>query len=163
MNLFEAKCQCKRKSYIVKKRKQTKRKLVIKPLLYPHPDEERSYSKTFHIKYEQKLSSISKLLLKSFRNKYIYYAIDDILYSLKYNSVEQKNLLTVLYSPLFSLQNNFSINFFDIWIREIYISDVLKVNKFLTNTSQKYEPFSYITITFLYRLPISIKPKDSLW
>jgi hypothetical protein len=69
----------------------------------------------------KKIISIAKFILNSFQNKYLYYAIDDILYSLKSNPIERDNLLGILYSPVLSLQNNFSINFFDIWIREIYI------------------------------------------
>jgi hypothetical protein len=72
-----------------------------------------------------------KIILNSFQNKYIYYAIDDILYLFKSNPIERDNLLAILYSPVLSLQNNFSINFFDIWIHEIYINEISKVNKFL--------------------------------
>jgi hypothetical protein len=79
---------------------------------------------------------LQKFILNSFQNKYIYYAIDDILYLLKSNPIERDNLLAILYSPVLSLQNNFSINFFDIWIREVYIDEISKVNKFLTNDSQ---------------------------
>jgi hypothetical protein len=61
------------------------------------------------------------------------------------------------------LQNNLSINFFDIWVHEIYISEVSKVNKFLTNNCQNFEPFSYITIKLLYRTKIPIKKQESLW
>ena len=78
-----------------------------------------------------------KIVLNSFQKKYIYYAIDDILYSFQSNPNERDNLLAILYSPVLSLQNNFSINFFDIWIDEIYINEVSKVNKFLNNDSSK--------------------------
>jgi hypothetical protein len=67
---------------------------------------------------------LAKLILNSFQNKYIYYAIDDILYSLKSNPIERDNLLAILYSPVLSLQNNFSINFFDIWIREFILRNI---------------------------------------
>ena len=120
-------------------------------------------SKTFQIKYEKKLSSVAKLVLNSFQNKYIYYAIDDILYSFKSNSSERDNLLAILYSPVLSLQNNFSINFFDIWIHEIYINEVSKVNKFLKNESSNFEQLNYITIKFFYKTRIPIKKRDSLW
>ena len=93
----------------------------------------RLHHKLFQIKYEKKLSSTAKAILNSFQNKYIYYAIDDILYLLKTNTIERNNLLALLYSPILSLQNNFSINFFDIWIREVYIEEPIKPNKFLTN------------------------------
>ena len=78
-------------------------------LLYPSSSE--SGSKTFHIKYDKKLSSVAKLVLNSFKNKYLYYAMDDILYSFELNPKERNNLLEILKSLIVSLQNNFSINF----------------------------------------------------
>jgi hypothetical protein len=37
----------------------------------------------------KKLSSTAKFILNSFQNKYIYYAIDDILYLLKSDPIER--------------------------------------------------------------------------
>jgi len=118
---------------------------------------------TFQIKYEKKLSSIAKFILNSFQNKYIYYAIDDLLYLLKSNPIEQDNLLAIIYSSILLLQNHFSINFFDIWIYEIYINEVSKVNKFINNNSQNFEQFSYITIKLFYKTGVPTKKQDSLW
>jgi hypothetical protein len=160
--LYEIRCKCKEEISITKKRKSSNRS-EGKPFLYPSPNEITSKTKTFQIKYDKKLSSVAKFLLNSFQNKYLYYAMDDILYLLKPNSIERNNLLEILYSPVLSLQNNFSINFFDIWIHEIYISEVSKVNKFLTNNCQNFEPFSYITIKLLYRTKIPTKKRESLW
>lgn len=159
MNLFlyEIHCRCKEEFSITKKRKVGKRR-PPKPFC---PDSNES--KTFQIKYERKLSPIGKLLLNSFQNKYFYHAIDDILYLLKSNPIERDNLLEILYSPVLSLQNNLSINFFDIWINEIYLSDISKVNKFLTTNDQNIEPFSYITIKLLYKTKIPIKKEKLLW
>ena len=162
--LYNFRCRCKEELSITKNRKVNKRKrkpIAEKSFLYPDSDE--ITSKTFQIKYERKLSSIAKLLLNSFQNKYFYYAIDDILYLLNLNPSERDNLLAILYSPAISLQNNLSINFFDIWIHEIYISEVLKVNKFLTNNYQNLESFNYITIKFLYKIQIPNKKEESLW
>ena len=172
-------CKCKERVSITKERKVNKR---VEPFQYParnpipNPDEvdeekiekfledvENRIVKTFQIKYERKLSSIANLLLNSFQNKYLYYAIDDILYLLKSNPVERDNLLGILYSPVLSLQNNLSINFFEIWIDEIYINEIPKVNKFLTNNGQNFEPFCYITIKLLYTPTKPIKQKESLW
>jgi hypothetical protein len=158
--LYDHQCRCKKKISITKKPKVTKRS-EGKPVRYPKLNEIRA--KTFQIKYEQKLSSIAKLLLNSFENKYLYYAIDDILYLLKSNPIEQDNLLAILYSPVLSLQNNFSINFFEIWIEDIYISKISKSNKFLSTNCQNLEPFSYITIKLLYKTTIPIKKKESYW
>lgn len=132
-----------------------------KPLLYPNSNE--LLSKTFQIKFERNLSSLTKLLLNSFQHKYLYYAIDDILYLLKSNPIERDNVLAILYSPVLSLQNNLSINFFDIWIHELYISEASKVNKFLTPECKNSEPFTYITIKLLYRTKTPIKKQESLW
>nr|YP_010516989.1 hypothetical chloroplast RF88 [Haslea provincialis]UXN44771.1 hypothetical chloroplast RF88 [Haslea provincialis] len=158
--LYESRCRCNEEISITKKRNSSTRS-EGKPLQYPNPNE--ITFKTFKIKYEKKLSSIAKLTLNSFQNKYIYYAIDDILYLFQSNSIERDNLLAILYSPVLSLQNNFSINFFDIWIHEIYINEVSKVNKFLKNDSSNFEQFSYITIKFLYKTRVPVKKVDSLW
>jgi len=68
-----------------------------------------------------------------------------------------------LKSLVLSLQNNFSINFFDIWIYEIYINEISKVNKFLNDDLSNLEQGTCITIKLLYKTPISPKKLDSLW
>jgi len=158
--ISKSKYQCKEESSITKKRKSKKKKRIQdKNLIYQKADA----SQTFQIRYDKKLSSIAKLVLNSFQNKYIYYAIDDILYSFKSNPSERDNLLAILYSAVLSLQNNFSINFFDIWIHEIYINEVSKVNKFLNNDSSNFEQRSNITIKLLYKTQVPLKKPDSLW
>ena len=165
--LYQNRCRCNEKISIIKKNKKKRSSHKLsqgKPLKYPESNESNKViSKTFQIRYEKKLSTIATLILNSFNNKYIYYAIDDILYSFQANSYERDNLLAIIYSPILSLQNNFSINFFDIWIDEIYIQKVSKVNKFLNNDSLNFEQFSYITIKLLYKPGIPSKKPDSLW
>lgn len=158
--LYDRRCRCNEEISITKKRSSSNRS-EGKPLEYPKSND--MTSKIFQIKYDQKLSSIAKFILNSFQNKYIYYAIDDILYLLKLDSTERDNLLTIIYSPVLSLQNNFSVNFFDIWIQELYINEVSKVNKFIANDSKNVEQFSYITIKILYKTRPTIKKQDSLW
>ena len=158
--LYKNRCKCNEEISITKKRKPITRS-EGKPFLYP--DQNEITSKTFQIKYEKKLSSFAKLLLNSFQNKYLYYAIDDILYLLKSNPIEQENLLTILDSPVLSLQNNLSINFLDIWIQEIYINEEKVKNKFLMAEFKRPEPTSYITIKLLYRTKISVKKQELLW
>jgi hypothetical protein len=158
--LYENRCRCNEEFLFTKKRK-SKTRSEGKPLQYPIPTE--IASKTFQIKYPKKLSLKAKFILNSFFNKYIYYAIDDILYTFKSDSIERDNLLTVLYSPIISLQNNFSVNFFDIWIREVYIEEIAKPNKFLKNNLLSFKQFTYITIKFFYKTRISIKKQESLW
>lgn len=142
---------------MTKKRKSSEGR----PLKYLNTSE--STLRTFQIRYEKKLSSIAKLVLNSFQNKYIYYAIDDILDSFQSNPNERDDLLAILYSPILSLQNNFSIHFFDIWIDEIYIKEISKVNKFLNNDSSNHEQSSYIIIKLIYKTRIPSKKPDSLW
>ena len=158
--LYENRCKCNEEFSITKKRK-LKTRSEGKPLQYPKSTE--ITSKTFQMKYQKNLSLTAKFILNNFQNKYIYYAIDDILYSLKSNPIERDNLLAVLYSPILSLQNNFSVNFFDIWIREVYIDEISKSNKFLKNDSETLKQFNYITIKFFYKTRVPVKKQESLW
>lgn len=158
--LYNNRCKCNEDILVTKKRKLNTRS-EGKAFLYPNQTE--ITSKTFQIKYEKTLSSLAKLLLNSFQNKYLYYAIDDILYGLKSNPIERDNLIALIYSPVLSLQNNLSINFFDIWIHEIYINEKKKINKFLTTDSDNFESTSYITIKFLYRTKVTVKKQELLW
>ena len=158
--LYENRCRCNEDVSITKKRKSPTRS-EGKPLQYPKPNE--ITSKTFQIRYPTQLSLTSKLILNSFQNKYIYYAIDDILYTLKGSPFERDNLLAVLYSPILSLQNNFSVNFFDIWIRQVYVEEVSKSNKFLTDEIKAQTQFTYVTIKFFYKNKLPAKKQTSLW
>ena len=158
--LYENRCKSNEEFSITKKRKSNTRS-EGKPFQYPKPSE--VISKTFQIEYREKLSLTAKALLNSFQNKYIYYAIDDILYSMKSNSLERDNLLAVLYSPVISLQNNFSVNFFDIWINDIYIDETVISNKFLKQDSKNLNRVTYITIKFFYKTKTQIKKQESLW
>ena len=158
--LYENRCKCNEEVSVTKKRKVSSRS-DGKPFLYPTQTEVTI--KTFQIRYEKKLSIIAKFLLNSFQNKYLYYAIDDILYLLKSNLVEQKILLNILYSSVLALQNNLSINFFDIWIHEIYINETKTRNRFLVQNSANSISISYISIKLLYRTKVPIKKQESLW
>ena len=158
--LYENRCKCNEDFLITKKRKPNKRS-EGKPLPYLKSNE-ITY-KTFQLKYDKNLSLTTKFILNSFKNKYLYYAIDEILYLFKSNPIEKNNLLEILFSLIVSLQNNFSIDFFDIWIHEIYINDIRNFNKFLMNDSQKLKNFSYITIKLLYKNKLPIKKNQSLW
>jgi len=164
---FYNRCQC-RTQFTVTKRRKSNRYTEGKPIQYPKllkkpniPDE--VISKTFYIKYEKNLSLMSKFILNSFRNKYIYYAIDDILYLLNSNPIERDNLLFILYSPMLLLQNNFYINFFDIWIQEVYIKETSKPNKFLSQDCKNLKIVNCIIIKLLYKKSSPIQKVDSLW
>lgn len=115
----------------------------------------RFHIKTFNVKYEKTLSPFAKIILQSLQFKHFYYVRDDISYLLKSHPVERDFLLQALYSIVISLQNNLAINFFDMWIYEIYITEVANSNKFLRKTYQKKEFDEYITIKLAYGINIS--------
>jgi hypothetical protein len=158
--LYENRCKCNEEVSVAKKRRPLTRSRG-KPLQYPMTNEVTS--KTFQIKYEKNLSLIAKFVLNSFHNKYIYYAMDDILYLLDLNSTDKEDLLSILYSPIISLQNNLSVNFFDIWIREIYIEEIPKINRFIGKNFQTSEQFNFITIKLFYKTKVPVKKQESLW
>lgn len=169
--LYERRCKCKETLLITKKRKKKKRRREkIHQYPSPHPDEgldvafaSEVFSKTFCIQYKKPLSLNAKCILNSFQNKYIYYAIDDIL-SLSNSNLEEKDyLLEILYSPILSLHNNLSINFFDIWIHEIYIDELSKPNRFLKSTNEILTQTSIITLKLFYKLPIQVKKRATIW
>ena len=160
--LYDQRCKCNEETLVSKKRKPTLQS-DGKPLQYPTPGKDEVNSKIFQIQYEKKLSLTAKFILNSFQNKYIYYAIDDILYLFNLSSGDQKSLLSILYSPILSLQNNLSVNFFDIWINEIYIEEVPKVNRFLNKNVATSNQFNFITIKLIYKIKVPVKKQESLW
>ena len=117
------------------------------------------YIKTFNVKSEKKLSPLAKLILQNVQFKHFYYVRDDISYLLKSNPSERDFLLQALYSIVISLQNNLSINFFDMWIYEIYINKVSTHNKFMSRKCQNIEPGEYITIKLAYGSSVSQEKK----
>lgn len=110
--------------------------------------------KTFHVKYDNELSSFTKLILQSFQFKYLYYVLEDISYLLKSASSDRDTLLQIFHSIVISLQNNLSVNFFNIWVYEIYITDTLESNKFKNYNSQNLKCVNYLTI----KLACQVKP-----
>lgn len=158
--LYENRCKCKEEFSIPKKRKK-KLRSEGKSVLYLNSDE--LSSKIFQISYKKNLSTKAKFILNSLEKKYIYYGIDDILYLLKSNPNEQNNLLGILYSPIISLQNNFSVNFFDIWINEIYIEEMSRKNRFLKTNTQILKDSNVITIKLFYRTRVPRNTQNALW
>ena len=90
-------------------------------------------------------------MLQSIQFKHFYYVRDDIFYLLKSNMAERDCILQALYSIVIYLQNNLSINFFDMWIYEVYINESLTKNKFMSQTSQNIKSYEYITIKLAYK------------
>jgi hypothetical protein len=108
--------------------------------------------KTFNIKSDKVLSPLAKSILQSLQFKHFYYVRDDLDYLLKSHPIEKDFLLQALYSIVISLQNNFSINFFEMWVYEIYITKISNSNKFLRKTYQNKEFDEYITIKLAYNI-----------
>jgi len=154
---FWLKCRCNEDIVLLKDPKSDNRTRG-KAFVYP---KKRSY-KTFEIKYSNKLSTKAKFILNSFNNKYIYYAIDDLLYLLKSNPTEKENLLTVLYSSILALHNNLEINFFDIWIDNIYINEIGKNNRFF-KVEEQSQTLTHITLTLFYRTRSPFKKPEAQW
>ena len=99
----------------------------------------------------------------SFKNKYIYHAIDDILFLLDSNKIEANNLLNILYSTMLFLYHNFSVIFFDIWIEEIYFAEIEKKNNFIHNENQLSKKFTRITFRLFYKIRKPVKKLEPLW
>jgi hypothetical protein len=163
---YDGRCLCqgnvrKRKFSIIQKRKKNRGE--EKSFQYPDLESNETRSKTFQIRYHKQFSSTTKFLLNNFKNKYLYYAIDDILYSLKSNPVERNNLLVLLYSPIVFLQNNLFIDFFDIWIQEVSIDEISKSNRFLSKDTKIFQASNSIRIQFLYKLRVPAKKPETLW
>lgn len=168
--LFYKRCECYR-PFIFEELNAAKPKLdrtILsdgRPIRYPENSKTKNLKllKTFKIQYEGSFSLLVECILNSFENKYIYYAIDDLLYLLKSNSKDRQDLLELLYSAMFSLHNNFSVNFFDIWIDSIFINHTYKNNRFLTNEPEKGKQVTYITLTLSYIVRSRIKKRETLW
>ena len=80
--------------------------------------------KTFSVTYDKKLSKRAKIVLQSFKLKFYYYVIDDILYFLKSDQNECNCLLQILNSTAIFLQNNLGVSFFDIYVYDIQINEI---------------------------------------
>ena len=101
--------------------------------------------KTFNVKCDSELSSLTKVVLKSFKFKLYYYIVDDLLYLLKSNPKERDYLLQILHSSVIFLQNNLYVNFFDIYIYDISISEISKFNRFVNDQSKSINVSNTIT------------------
>ena len=162
---YQDKCDCK-ETFLLASKKPKKRR-EGKPASYPtfldmkdKTESPEIKAKTFQILYGRELSLQTKLLLNSFQKKYIYYAIDDILYKLNFNLKERDELLALLYAPILSLHNSNSVDFFDIWIHEIYIDKITRPNRFLNEEAHRAHQ---ITLTLIYKTKKPTSPKIPLW
>lgn len=116
---------------------------------------ESFHIKTFNLQLKKKLSPLANSILSSVKFKHFYYVNDDIEYLLNSNPFERDFLLQAFYSILLSLHNNSSVNFFDMWIYEIYITTIPVNNKFFNEKSKSLESDEYITIKLAYETSVS--------
>ena len=119
--------------------------------------------RTFNIKYDRKISPLAKIITKSFKFKLYYYAIDDLVYLLKSNPAECNYLLQTLHSTVLFLQNSLHINYFDIYIYDISIDQVSKVNRFINRKSEQFQVSNNITIKLAYQVKSVTKKFETTW
>ena len=138
---------------------------LTKPFQFPDELFKGQFLKTVQIKYKFPLSLTAQSILTSFSNKYMYYAIDDILYLLDSNPTERDNILAVLYSSMLSLHNDLSINFFDIWIQSIFINENYSTNRFLTNKQENLNRTTetILTLKLHYITRVTVKKPEPIW
>lgn len=163
--LGHMRCSCSKK--VDEKKLNANRTKVSegKPIKYPNGSEEtnKKLFRTFQINYDGTLSLGAKSILNSFSNKYIYYAIDDLLYLLNPNSKEREILLAFLYSAMMSIHNNLSVNFFNIWVDAVYFNDISKKNRFLIDNSKDFKPVTVISLSLYYKSSLPIKKSEPIW
>ena len=165
--LIHLKCYCKEITAAKKKlqKQKSKRRGLSegKSVYYPRniTKLDKKMAKTFQIHYDDSLSSVTKSILHTCQNKYVYYSLDD-LKRIK-NLKERKSLLAFLFSSLLSLHNNFSVNFFDIWIDQISLTPIPESNRFLVKNTQKSRKSTLIRLTLYYQTRLPIKKPESLW
>jgi hypothetical protein len=116
--------------------------------------------KTFNVKCDSKLSPLAKIILQSFNFKIYYYVVDDLLYLLKSNPDERDYLLHILNSTVIFLQNNSYVNFFDIYLYAVNITELSKFNRFVNEES---EAFEILTIKLAYQVKSIPKKIETIW
>ena len=119
--------------------------------------------RTFNIKCDKNLSPLAKIIIKSFKFKLYYYIVDDLLYLLKSNPEERDYLLQILHSSVIFLQNNLHVNFFDIYIYDISISEISKFNRFVNDQSKSINVSNTITIKLAYQVKPVTKKLETTW
>ena len=119
--------------------------------------------KTFNVKCDNKLSPLAKTILQSFKFKLYYYVIDDLLYLLKSRIDERDYLLQILNSTVIFLQNNLYVNFFDIYIYDISINEISKINRFVNEQPESFKLSNTITIKLAYQVTAVPKKLETIW
>ena len=68
-----------------------------------------------------------------------------------------------MHSTVIYLQNNLYVNFFDIYVYEISITEKQNLNKFIQNSSDYFESLNYLTIKLAYQVKPVSKKLESVW
>lgn len=167
--LVDERCQCRQIAEAKRRAKAnplSNRTSVSEglPLAYPikkHYDRpDLTMMKTFQMEYKGHFSKLTINILTSFQKKYIYYAIDEISELL--NTNERKILLSFFYSSMISLHNDFSINFFDIWIDMMTINYSSLTNRFLINQPES-RYITHLKLKLNYKTKLPIKKPEPIW
>ena len=119
--------------------------------------------KTFSVRYNKELSKRARIVLQSFRLKFYYYVIDDILYFLKSDPNECNYLLQILNSTAIFLQNNLGVNFFDIYVYDIQINAISETNRFTHDERKPVKLSNNIIIKLAYQVQSLEEILDTTW
>ena len=119
--------------------------------------------KTFSVRYDKELSKRAKIVLQSFKLKFYYYVVDDILYFLKSDQNECNYLLQILNSTAIFLQNNFSVNFFNIYVYDIQVNEISKINRFTLGEKEPVKISNNIIIKLAYQVQSLEETLDTTW
>jgi len=108
---------------------------------------------TINTKYEVRLSQNLKQVLKKLKKCSFYKSVG--LLSNISNVTERNEILQILYSVVTYVENNHNANLVKLWIDDIFIENVSKINSFLNQNVEKLDDQSYIIINlgFEYKLP----------
>ena len=118
-----------------------------------------------HIKinaeYNYKITQSLKRVLKTLRNRSFYMATD-IISNLS-NTRERNTLLQILCSAVTYAENNHYANLVKIWINNIYIRKIPKINAYFDKNSQKLDATYYIIINLAFEYKTFPVKKESIW
>lgn len=121
------------------------------------------YVKTFTVKSTKTLSKHAKIILQSCKLKFYFYVIDDISYFLKSDKIEADYIIQILSSTAIFLQNNFNVDFFDIYIYDIRVNDSSKFNRFTNRRDEPFKDSNTIIIKLAYQIKLLEKTFDTTW
>ena len=161
--LAKYKCSCKKKLWYEKKKRYSAQTTIKQGRSLFYPNQEKKNCKTFRFYYVGEFSDTAKLLLNSLKNKYIFYAIEDINSNKILDSVEKDNILSILSSTMAWLQNNQYINLFDIWIGNMYIQERKISNRFIKSKLKKSSDHTKLILVLFFKIRSPRKTPKSLW